>query len=80
MIRVRKEDGTQIVLKGEHLWNVYDITLQKQGQEDKDGSSIVEVRSSTSEEVIRIRKQIEQGKSRAIGQAVWICHVEPLGE
>ena len=68
LIRVRK-DGTQIVLKGVHLWNVYDITLQQQG----DGSG-----SSTSEEVRRIRKQIEQGEIKAIGQAVWIQNVESL--
>ena len=66
LIRVRK-DGTQIVLKGVHLWNVYDITLQQQGEE-----------SSTSEEVRRIRRQIEQCEIKAIGQAVWIQNVEPL--
>jgi len=67
LIRVRK-DGTQIVLKGVHLWNVYDITLQ-QREEDE---------SSKSEEVRRIRRQIEQGEIKAIGQAVWIKNVEPL--
>ena len=68
MIRVRK-DGTQIVLKGVHLWNVYDITLQQREQDEG---------SSTSEEVRRIRRQIEQGDIKAIGQAVWIRNVEPL--
>ena len=69
LIRVRK-DGTQIVLKGVHLWNVYDITLHQQGEDDE--------RSSTSEEVSRIRRQIEQGEIKAIGQAVWVGHIEPL--
>jgi len=67
LIRVRK-DGTQIVLKGVHLWNVYDITLQQQEEDE----------SSTSEEVRRIQRQIEQGEIKAIGQAVWIRNVEPL--
>jgi len=71
LIRVRK-DGTQIVLKGVHLWNVYDITLQQQGEDDEDS------RSSKPEEVIRIRRQIEQGELKAIGQAVWISNVETL--
>ena len=71
LIRVRK-DGTQIVLKGVHLWNVYDITLQQE-QEEEDSSS-----SCTSEEVRRIQRQIEQGDIKAIGQAVWIQNVEPL--
>jgi len=66
LIRVRK-DGTQIVLKGVHLWNVYDISLQQHEDE-----------SSTSEEVRRIRRQIEQGELKAIGQAVWISNVETL--
>jgi len=69
LIRVRK-DGTQIVLKGVHLWNVYDITLQQKEEQDEG--------SSTSEEVRRIRRQIEQGDIKAIGQAVWIDHIEPL--
>ena len=72
LIRVRK-DGTQIVLKGVHLWNVYDITLQQRQEEDEDTRS-----SCTSEEVRRIRRQIEQGEIKAIGQAVWIQNVEPL--
>ena len=72
LIRVRK-DGTQIVLKGVHLWNVYDITLQQRQEEDEDTRS-----SCTSEEVRRIRRQIEQGEIKAIGQAVWISNVEPL--
>jgi len=67
LIRVRK-DGTQIVLKGVHLWNVYDITLPQQEEDE----------SSTSEEVRRIQRQIEQGEIKAIGQAVWIRNVEPL--
>lgn len=73
LIRVRK-DGTQIVLKGVHLWNVYDITLQERQQEDEGSTSS----STLLEEVIRIRKQIEQGEIKAIGQAVWIQNVEPL--
>ena len=72
LIRVCK-DGTQIVLKGVHLWNVYDITLQQQEEQEEDDN-----RSSTSEEVRRIRKQIEQGEIKAIGQAVWIQNIEPL--
>ena len=52
------------------MWNVYDITLQQREQEDEG--------RSTSEEVRRIRRQIEQGEIKAIGQAVWIRKVEPL--
>ena len=73
LIRVRK-DGTQIVLKGVHLWNVYDITFQQQQEQHQDEDS----RSSTSEEVRRIRRQIEQGEIKAIGQAVWIQNIESL--
>ena len=57
-----RKDGKRILLKGVNLWNVYDSSLQG-------------MHSNTLES---IRSKIEWGEISAIGQAVWIRHVEYL--
>lgn len=59
LIRVRK-DGRRILLKGVHLWNVYDVNEQD------------------TENPESLRGRIERGELDAIGQAVWVRHVEYL--
>lgn len=70
LIRVRK-DGNKILLKGVNLWNVYDICLQQL----TDDSTTITI---DAEEEDRIRTRVEQGDIKAIGQAVWIRHVDYL--
>ena len=60
LIRIRK-DGRRILLRGVHLWNVYDDYCLR------DTSDLASVRA-----------RIEKGEIAAIGQAVWIRHVDYL--
>ena len=62
LIRIRK-DRKKILLRGVNLWNVYDVSAE----DDVTG---------ISEELIRAK--IEEGEMKAIGQAVWIKHVDYL--
>lgn len=62
VIRVRK-DGRKILLKGVNLWNVYDVCLE----EDVESGSVE-----------FLRAEVESGKIKAIGQAVWVEHVDYL--
>lgn len=62
LIRIRK-DRKKILLRGVNLWNVYDVSAE----DDVKG---------ISEELIRAK--IEEGEMKAIGQAVWIKHVDYL--
>jgi len=57
-----KKDGRKILLTGVNLWNVYDICFEGEGAESPDS----------------VRARIERGEIKAIGQAVWIRHVEYL--
>jgi len=57
-----RKDERRILLRGVNLWNVYDIDL-----EDIEENSI-----------LIIKKKIEKGEIKAIGQAVWIRDVEYL--
>jgi len=57
-----RKDGRKILFTGVNLWNVYDICLEEEGVESSDS----------------VRARIERGEIKAIGQAVWVRHVEHL--